>query len=220
MKLCKAWNRQWIEGCWGRLGGLGLLSTSVPQWAWAQEGGVRTSPGTPFLTDAAASAPVPDEASFQALSTPLSPESPVPGGEQLLALLRHTDWGIGLIDALDRSPVVSGLLLGLLLGAGAVWAWRWSVQSRAWREELAALKAEGIDLGAHPTKAAVRQAQSWRLSRLEELPREWPETMVMPREEVYDLEEEWAASQERSRFFGRRRRQAANGWAVTVIPRE
>jgi hypothetical protein len=136
--------------------------------------------------------------------------------------LLHSDgvWATAL-TIFRGLPWWAGVLLGVILAGAIAWVWRqWQLRSQAWQAELDALgeRTPGAVAGSGSPWRKDTRVAGWRLSRFEELPQFWEDTVVMERDEAYELDED--SPNQRQRRWGRRaNRVPRNRWATTVTPR-
>lgn len=190
--------------------------TALAMGAWA--GGVQAQ-GMPVEAASAATAGV-EMTTFEAMATAKFETLTGTGGAAEVAPLLQSD-GVGavLLSVFRGLPWGAGVLMGALLAVALVWVWRqWQRRNQAWQAELDAL-GERTPVG-ETSKWRHKDARvaGWRLSRFEELPQFWQDTVVMERDDAYEIDEE--SQSLRQRRWGRRtQRTPRNRWATTVTPR-
>lgn len=186
---------------------LGLLGLAA--------GGVRAQ-GMP--ADVASAVSGTEMTTFEAMATARSESLPIEGGAEVGNLLHSDGLWAGVVAVFRGLPWWGGVVLGLLLAGALAWLWRqWQVRNRAWQAELDALGDRTPMAGPSASRKDSRVA-GWRLSRFEELPQFWEDTVVMERDDTHDLEDETQSL--RARRWGRRAsRVPRNRWATTVTPR-
>lgn len=141
------------------------------------------------------------------------------GAAEVMPLLNSDGLGSTVVAIFRGQPWGAGMLMGVLLAVGLAWIWRqWQRRNQAWQAELDAL-GERTPVGSTPKwRPKDARVAGWRLSRFEELPQFWQDTVVMEREDAYEIDEE--SQSLRQRRWGRRAQRAPrNRWATTVTPR-
>lgn len=187
--------------------------------AWAVMGGAAGARAQGMPAEAASAASGVEMTTFEAMATAKFETLAGDGATEVTPLL-HSDGVWATVLAIFRGlPWWAGVLIGLILAAAMAWVWRqWQLRNQAWQAELDALGERTPGAAAGPQWRKDTRVAGWRLSRFEELPQFWEDTVVMERDDAYDLEDE--SPNQRQRRWGRRaNRVPRNRWATTVTPR-
>jgi hypothetical protein len=174
--------------------------------------------GMPVAAASAASAAV-EMTTFEAMATAKFEPLARSGETEVTPLLNSDGFWSTVVAIFHTLPWWAGVMLGVMLAGAIAGVWRlWQQRNQAWQAELDALGERTPGSASGPQWRKDSRVAGWRLSRFEELPQFWQDTVVMEREDAYDLDED--SPNARQRRWGRRaNRVPRNRWATTVTPR-